>query len=307
MEQKDEKSLLEQIDALKKAIEAAEAKQKPSALKIDDHMELAGKYLNDAAKVALAKKGKNLIEQYNHPVDEPSLDGTQSYVRKVAICHYFTCQVRKDKIEEGVKAISESINILASIGAIHSCLAPVSSVDLAVMPFKHHTSAVICYVHIKPEFIDVAKNTMFNTQEGGIGMALHSLDLELPPGEFFAECHIGHSLTALTPVKSNEARVFDVVGEYMKFLPEGTEFIGYRPTAIISLYAPYELKFRNPLLQRVKRVELEYVREVAFQKEGEKESLKQFNLVTGIRYMGVKDLRDKDGKIEDLYRYSTAL
>lgn len=301
MEQ-NEKSLIEQIEELKKALEAHKVEHKGSALRVNDHMELAGNYLTDNAKKALSVKGRSLIEQYNKQIGEPAQDGVTHYVRAIAVCQYFTCVVRKDKVEEGVKAISESINQLAEMGAIHSCLAQVSSVDLAQLMFQHPTTAVICYVHIKSEFADVAKNVRYNTPEGGIGEALHSLDIELPPGEFFAECRLSHQLAMMHPPKSNESRVFDIVRDYLKYLPEGTEFLGYRQTAIMDLSMPYELKFRNPLLQRVKRVELDYVRDVAFQKEGE--SLKQFNLVTGIRYMGVKDFHAKDGKIENLYQYN---
>lgn len=305
MEQ-SEKSLSEQIEELKKALEAHKNEPpKGSALQIENHMKLADKYLSAAATKALSKKGRSLIEVYNEQVgQETHEDGVEqsTYVREAAVCQYFTCQVRVDKVEEGVKAISETINELAEMGAIHSCLAQVSSVNLASMPFQHPTCAVICYVHIKPKFAQVAKNMRFNTPEGGIGEALHSLEIELLPGEFFAECRITHGLAMLHPAKNSEARVFDVVRDYLKYLPEGTEFVGYRQTAIVDTSLPYELKFKNPLLQRVKRVELTYVREAAMNVDGKKESITQFNLVTGIKYLGVK-YNSQDGKIEDLYAY----
>lgn len=304
MERKEEKSLSEQLEELQKALKAYEEKEKTAPkgahLQVEDHMELAAKYLNANAQAALSKKGKHIIEQYN--VDM----GNNNFVPHSAVCQFFGVQVRKDKIEEGVKAVAEVMNELADMGAIHSCLAAISSIDLAQMMFKHATSVVICYVHIKPGFEETVRSFKYNVREGEIGPALHNLDIELPQGEFFAECRLSHQLAMMHPPKSNESRVFDVVKDYLKYLPEGTEFVGYRQTAIVDLSLPYELRFRNPLLQRVKRVELDYVRDVAFQNEGEKEQLKQFNLVTGIRYMGVRDFHAKDGKIEDLYRYNTA-
>jgi len=304
MEQR-ERSLSEEVEALEKAIEASKKEHKGATLMVDDLMELAGKYLSDAAKKALSKKGKNLIESYNEQVGKStSQDGMEQseYIQKHAICQYHAVCVRVDKIEDGVKAISESMNELAAMGAIHSCLAPVSSIKLVQMPFEMDKCAVFCFAHIKPEFAEVAKNVKYRTLEGGVGENLHSFDIELPPGEFLAECRLTHQLAMMAPAKSKESRIFDQVKEFLKFLPEGTEFLGYRSTAIMDLSMPFELKFRNPLLQKVKRVELEYVREVALAKEGENETLKQFNLVLGIRYLGVR-YDSKDGKIEDLYSY----
>jgi hypothetical protein len=290
--EKEEKSLKQQIEELAKVLEASQkdyskSLKQGSALKVDDHMELAGKYLTDKAKKALSKKGANLVEQYNEQVgEEVQISNTKNestYIRKAAVCHFFACQVRKDKVEEGVKAIAETVNELAEAGAIHSCLSPISALDLAVMMFKHPTAAVLCYVHIKPEFVEMARSMRLHTLEGGIGPELHSLDIDLEPGEFLADCYLTHQLAMMSPQKSNEAKIYDRVNEYLKYLPAGTEFVGYRSCGIIDLSSPYELKFRNKLLPRVKRVSLDYVREVC--PEGNK--LHQFNLFLGIRYSGL--------------------
>ena len=308
MEQ-SEKSMLEKIEELQEALKIAEESKergsKGSALNVQEHMGDNNKYLSLDAKNALSKYLKNHVEHYNEQISSKMENGTEfiECLRKVAVAQYFCCRVRKDKVEEGVKAISEVINELAEMGAIYSCLAPVSSLDLAILPYQHPICAVFCFVHIKPEFMEQAQKMKHRVLEGGIGESLHDIDIELPPGEFFAECHLTHRLVATHPVKSNEARVLDIVGEFLKFLPVGTEFVEYRPTTIIGLSVPYELKFRNPLLQRVKRVELDYVREIAIMRNSEKESIKEFDLLIGVRYLGIKKYGSNEGKIEDLYAY----
>lgn len=300
MENKEE-NLLEELEGLKTALEAGNYKpdntlKQGSSLRVTDHMELAKKYLSEKAKAALSKKGNSIIEQYDEDL------GNDNYVRKVAIAKYYTCQTRADKVEDGVKAICETINELAEMGAIHSCLAPVSSLGLALQMFKYPSSAVFCFVHIKPEFTEIAKTMKHHTLEGGVGQELHGLDLELPTGEFFAECRLTHNLLTQSS-KSVESRIFSEVQRYLKFLPEGTEFVGYRPIAIIDLSIPYELKFRNKFLPNVKRVELEWVREFCPINEDGKDKLHQFNLFLGVRYFGVRPY-SQDKTVVDLYANS---
>lgn len=292
---KEEKSLDASIEELKNQFNhVKEELEKGPAFEVTAESSLSDKYLSDAAKLALSKTEKTLVAQYNEKIKDNE-DGSSDYIRKAAVCEFYTCQVRKDRIEDGVKAISASINALAEMGAIQSCLTTVSSLKLAEAMFSYPNVAVFCFVHIKPEFSERARNMKHHTIEGGVGEPLHDLSPDLAPGEFLAD---GRIIAFLGPdKKSNESLIFDRVNEYLKYLPEGTKFLGYRTCAVMDLSLPVELKFRNPLLPNVTRVDLDYVRQVAIVDD----KLKQFNLFLGVRYFGIDPITKEKNK--ELFRY----
>lgn len=293
LKEDDTESTVEKLEKLQKALEASEKNYSgPSPhLQIRDLSKIAERYLNIKAQNALAKKGTSIIVTYNEQI------GDDEYIRKHAVCEYFSCQVSDDRIEEGVASLANTINALAEMGAIQSTLTGFSSLKLANMMFKRESTVVFCFVHIKPEFIETAKNMPYRTEEGGIGPTLHDLEVDLAPGEFLADGSVYPYMSVdQAKLRSKEVLIYHMINEYLKYLPNGTEFVGYRECSVFSLSLPVELKFKNPLLPNVTRVELDHVRSAAMVKEGDKEVLKQFNLFLGVRYYGTDPVTKQKGK-----------
>lgn len=261
----------ESIEKLNEALKASEKTVMSPVLQVNDQTGIAEKYLTPEALEIInnGKKAKALL----------GFDGEQC----VAKCAYFAVTVATKNVELGVEKLAEIANDLALAGLIHSILAPISSLELAASEVGKLPQSVVFFYPLVPidQFDSIKELYEYFVEEGSTGKTLGNLSMDIPEGEFLAEARITHMMTVLLKEDSN-ARLFGVVNEYLKFLPKGTKFLGAKQLAVSDLSIPYELKFSNPLLQKVKKVDLEWVREVAMIDD----KLEQFNLFTGIRYYG---------------------
>jgi hypothetical protein len=121
------KELTELLD--KKEKESVYLKQ-DSIMQVTDQSEIANKYLSLKAQTVLSNKSRYLTHK----------DETGFYK-----CIYLGVKVESNSIEDGVRAISESLNTLAEKDLIHSCLCHVSSVELNIYSLAA-MSAVLAYV-----------------------------------------------------------------------------------------------------------------------------------------------------------------
>ena len=245
------------------------------ALKVEDLSKKAEEHLNDAALEAMKRKAKSQVLRFD--------DG------RTYLSMYFSCRVRKEEIDLGVEKMATIANELADKGLIHSVLAPISFLELAQAPLEYPTVAVFfCPLVPAEEEVGLkAKYSDFSPDAGNVCKPISNVYMpnDLPPGEFMVEARYSPASMHVMDKdsKDHHARVFDTVNEYLKYLPDGTKFLGYRACAISDLSIPYELRFFNPLLTKVKTVDLEQIREVALV-DGK---VKQFLLTVGIRYYGV--------------------
>lgn len=279
----DNKDLAESVGALNKALDAGKytvPKEllESAALKVQDLSELANKYLTIQALNNMSVRSKQTREVID-------LD-----TQKVTDLIYLGVEVRSDRIEEGAKIIAEQLNLLAAGGYIHSCLAPLSSLELAKRPGRHFTSIVFAYVHCAEENLELAKSLCQNSCEmtDTEPKEAHSMKIDLPDGEFFAFERVtiaGNMIEGFDGKKMIDT----LIEMYMAILPKGTELVSSDACAIDSLCVPYELRFRSPVLDKVKEVKLDYVRATGMNSG----KLEQGAVLLGIQYL------DKNGK--DLY------
>lgn len=261
-----EKTLNELTNALEaneKTIDMAAV----AAIRVTDQMESAKKYLSQLATTALSKTSKTLI--------------AEEQGQAVARCTFFGAAVANGNLEAAIKKMAEIANELADKGLIHSVLAPISSLQLAHMAGQVETSAVFFYPLVPLDKVPEVEKIEFSLKEGENPKILGSVEIELPQGEFYATIKLAHHLTRV--VKSSievSGELHEAVNEFLKVLPPGTVFLGSSPRAIVDLSIPYEARFYNPLLQKVKRVELQHFREIAIFGD----EIKQFNILAGIRY-----------------------
>lgn len=282
----EESNLEQSIEALQDALKAADNLVKSPALKVTDQTQIARNFLSAKALAAMAvKRATTLIE-----VDDN---------KNVYQCVFFAVRTKTSKIEAGVREMAEIANDLAEKGLIHSILAPIGSIDLVRSPGEVPTSAVFFYPLVPIEKVGEVKfSSAYSISEGDTGQALESFQEELPAGEFFAVERISHMMSMIYGEKRFDisGTILNIVNDYLKILPPGTKFLGANQCAITDLSLPYELKFFNPLLARVKRVDLDYIRCA----EVVNDKLEQFNLFTGIRYYGADGKRlfyhGKDGQ-----------
>lgn len=267
----DGKSLTEQIEALQKALDASKHSFKSgAALKTDDQMETAKKYLTAGALADLSRKSMTLSVKKD--------DGS------FAFAVYFGVRVRSENIESGVEKISKIINELSADGLIHSTLAPMVSLDFARMPLQTQTSAVLSYVLVPSEKHEEIKKRYAHAsiEEGGAPPDGEDLRPTLADGEFLADVRVSSVASLVSGQGNNPTAILQAqIEQYLALLPKGTKVKEVVPCAITDLSVPYEVKFYNPLMKRFKYVDLDYVR--AVEVVGEK--LEQFNLLLGIRYM----------------------
>ena len=283
MSESDEKTTLEEIEALQKALEVD--RYVPSeiasgvALKIHDQTELAKKYLTQKTIDDLSRESRTQTVM--------GRDG--SPCRSI----YFCVTTRKDNIEKGVELISQVINQLSADSLIESRLAPISSLGLFGLPMQIATAAVFCFVHVPVDKIEEikARHNKYWVEEGGVGPCIDDIKAPLEDGEFFAEIRITTFLASKIGTIDKGALLQSRIDQFLTVLPKGTVVKSVKQCDVTDLCIPYEVKFYNPLLKQIKQVETEYVR-CAEIVDGK---LEQFNLLTGIKYM------DADGK--KLYDY----
>lgn len=275
-------NVAEELDKLQKVLEAGKYNHTPvyqSALQVEDLSELANKYLSASAKLDVSRKSK-LLELKNE-------DGLEYKTI------YFSAVVKTGNEELAVQEIAKIVNDLSQQGLIHSTLAPISSLQLAIN--TRVLKVVFCFPLVPVSSIEACKTKYgkFFTLEGDVGIELEDLSVPLQEGEFLVDIRIAHQLAMLTTkeVKPLKDLVQDEIDRYLKFLPEGTEVVQVTPLVISDLSAPYEVKFKHPQMYDVSKVELSYTRCVRPLENG----LEQYNRYLGLRYF------DKSGK--EMYQY----
>lgn len=273
----------EKIQSLTQALEAGEYNSAPqpliegSPIKVDKHDDLAAQYLNNAAKEAMKTKATSLTVKY---------DDGRSYT-----CIYLGVIVKSTEVEKGVKAIANDVNKLADAGLIHSALSYMSSVELVKQAGKSLSRAVISYLLVPTDKLEEAAAMCEHAIEDSDDTKfLDSLDLDLPPGHFIIEERLSIAANMIGGDGDRSTTLQDLINMYMSVLPKGTEFVESIACGISGLSVPYELHFKSPLLDDVKRVSFDWLRGIGTNSG----KLVQGNILIGVRYFG------KDGK--ELYR-----
>jgi len=255
----------EQIDALNKAINK-ENDDTESVLQVRELSKFSDKYLTGEAKQVLDKKATQTVVKY---------DSGKTY-----ICAYFVVGIRTGREEKSVKKIALVINELVEQKLIHSCLAPISALELARRPMQAPASIVFCYPLVPADKLDEIneKYKDIMIKDGGMP-PLENLDPELEDGEFLTEFRYTHTLTSMSNT-TPEKRLKKDIDMLLSILPSGTIVREKVLCAISDLSLPYEVKFYNPLLKKVKSIKLDWMR------AGElvDDYFEQFNVFTGIRY-----------------------
>lgn len=241
-----------------------------SALQVEELKDLQERYFSDAAKTAIQKRAMNqfVVE-----------DG------KTFICAYFGSRVAVDNVELGAQKVSSKINDLAADNKIHSALSGLIKLDLVDQAFHRSQCLVLCYVLVDETTYRKLEEEKALLDPASVPEIEGGSLINLQEGEFQAEIRISH-VQSMLQRNFDPNRLETEIKHFLKFLPEGTSVVSTRELPITDLSVRHEVTFSNPLLQRVRTVELETVREIA-RFNGE---IKEFNLVTGIRYF------DKDGK-----------
>lgn len=271
-------NLKEQVEALQKALDAGQYSSSPikqgPVLQVEDLKAIANKYLTAGAQATQAKAQKTLTVK---------VDGIN--YRAAYFC--VTCKVGNE--EAAVKQLANVVNELERDGLIHSTLAPISSLHLARMSFQMHTAAVFTFVHVpESSYNDVKfKYKKFYVEEGGVGEAIEDLTPELAPGEFLAEIRVQTAFTLQEGEQTPKELLDEAISTYLAILPKGTVVREVTQCSVHDLSLPYEIKFYNPKMSDIKKVELQTVRHAARVNM----SIAQFNLITGINYYGLNNKR----------------
>lgn len=273
--------LKEQIDALNEALEASKSSPPTYgvALQVNDLSEIAKKYLSTSARYDMSNRAKQLVIKY---------DDGRCYVPA-----YFSVVVKTGNEELGVKEIAKILNSLSQEGLIHSSLAPMSSLQLALTS-SVPKSVVFAFPHVPENVLkDIqVKYKEYFTLEGGIGPDLEDTSVPLADGEFIANIRI-QAWSVMSSNVSDKNEILELeIQEYLKYLPEGTEVVKKTELAISSLSYEFEVIFRHPEMYDISKIDLNYVRCVRPLEEGK---LEQYNRFIGLRYF------DRSGK--ELYNY----
>lgn len=262
-----------EIEDLAKALEAGGCNTAPkhltegSPLQVGDESETAGKYLTDKAKVATSIKSTQLVY----------INDDSSGAKAI----FFGKRTTPAKKEEAVKEICTILNELAEEKLIHSLLSNVTSISFAKMAGQKESMAVVCYPLIPFDKYDQVKEKYknYSFEEGGTPPSTETFDLDLAEGEFYVNINVSQSYS-LVVNKTLEELLDKEIATYLGILPEGTTVKEVTRCAQVSLAVPFEVKFFNPLLKKVHRVEIVGFRSV----ETVGGSFKQFNVITGMRY-----------------------
>jgi hypothetical protein len=245
------------------------------AFQVTRHEAPSARYLTALAQEALAKKALSHVVQV-----QVQVQGTMECFLAI----YPSLVVRKENLESGIETLSRVINELAEKGYIHSCLSPLSSIELARMPKRHDRVVVFCFPLVPADKLEECKGIagQFWAEEGCIGPDLDQADRELPEGQFFAEIHISHYLSMIGK-GSKEDKLKEYIDKYLRVLPNGTEVVSTRECDITGLSVPFEVVFYNRLMKDYREVHLDYMR-YAVALDGEDGKLEQFDLLTEISY-----------------------
>lgn len=271
----DSTELAHEIKALQDALEASEKIRSESlhasaALQVEEMSELAKKYLNEKTQADMGRKAMSLSVVFD--------DG------RAFKAVYFAVRTRTENVEKGAQVIAPILNELSAAGLIHSCLAPLSSFKLARLPLQSDQSVVFSFVLVpfesEAEIREKYKGVYI--MEGGVGELIDDLKPILKDGEFLAAISVG---VFFNPEANPGELLKNEIDRYLAILPKGTEVREVVDCAIISLAVPFEVRFFNPLLKQVKRVELETVRHA--ERVGDR--VEEFNLALGMKYFDAND------------------
>lgn len=269
----DSTELAQKIKALQNALEAREKElseplRASAALQIEDMSDLAKKYLNEKTQADMGCKAYSTISRDENGVLFKAV--------------YFAVRTRTENVEKGVQVIAPILNELSADGLIHSCLAPLSSLKLARIPLVRDQSVVFSFVLVPAESEAEIREKYKGVYilEGGIGECIDDLKPILAEGEFLAEIRVYHNLTVAA--KSPLELLQPEIDRYLAILPTGTVVRETIQCFSMDLSASFEVKFFNPLLKSVKKIELEGVR--SYERVGEK--IEEFHVVTGMKYLG---------------------
>lgn len=254
-------------DDLNELVAALEAgKDVPGvALEVDRLDTLAAQWLSDASKAAMEKKAYNLL----------LVEDGESYQ-----CIFLTAVAKQQNVELAVQAIAADLNALAERGLIHSCLAPISSVKLALMPLQDLSLGVFAYVLVPTLRVEEARSlTQHMTEEGQIGKTIGTLEKDLPEGEFMTTIRISHM--AIMQEESPDSILNAEIKTFLNLLPKGTVVMSVTKCGALDLSLTYEVRFQNPLMKQFKEVKLIHNRHC----EVVNDKLKQFNLLMGVEYV----------------------
>lgn len=254
----------QELDDLHRALEAGKKVQTPTHLQVEDLSHIANKHLSASARYDLSKKALQMTVQDNGRVYSPI---------------YLATRVISGDEETAVKYLARVLNDLSRRGLIHSTLAPVSSLELALSSSVRQ-SAVFAFVHVPQDRHSEVQKMYpeFVMQEGDIGRELYDLSPILASGEFLTTISVGHC-----PIyePKNIREIFQQeLEQYLAVLPKGTRVRKVTQLAVTNLSVQFEVKFYNELLQDTKKVEIQYQRAISKVGEG----LKQFNVLTGVKY-----------------------
>jgi hypothetical protein len=264
-----------ELDDLHRALEESKkSESKPAYMQVEDLSSIANQYLSASARHDLSQKATQLTVKYD--------DG------RFYSAIYLATRVIKGDEERAVEYLARVINDLSQRGLIHSTLAPISSMQLALSTSVLQ-SVVFTFILIPQESHKEVQNLYpeFVMQEGDVGRELYDLSPILSPGEFLAKIRISHCIAVLQPCEAKDSRAYfhAQLEEYLAVLPKGTRVRKVTQLAITGLSLDFEVKFYNELLQDVKEVELEHRRACAMVDN----EFKQFNVLVGVKYI------DKDG------------
>lgn len=269
----------ERLDRLSEALSRGSSSEAPSqlanssVLNVEKLTVYMNRYLSQQAQEDMSRQASTLTELGN--------DG------KVYKAIQFAITSTTSQVSKAAKIICEALNDLSDRRLIRSTLSPLSALQLVIHDLDIPTKAVFSIVLVPVEEIENIKNQYEEliTEEGGIGNRLEDI-LEIPretvltrsnDGEFFATIKISHTLTM---VSDTNVMLQNELINHLNVLPRGTEILEITQLPIEDLSVNYKVKFYNPIMTHIKRVELEYVRSASMV-NGE---LKQFNLLRSVRY-----------------------
>lgn len=238
-----------------------------ATFKIDDLSKLADKYFSKKSKKILTKRLKEL-------------KGTnESGIRYRSL--FIAFRVRDQEIEKAVKKVCEITNQLVDRDLVCSSLSPVLSFKLAKTPLIAPSSVVLLYIHVPEDKYESIKKELKDStvDEGEDPNDFGDMSPDLKDGEFLNEYRITHGLAMLE--KDPEEALQTHIDMVISILPSGTEVREVTKCAIFDLSIPYEIKFYNPKLKKVKYIELEYRRDCV-DLDGR---VSQFNMLTEIKYL----------------------
>lgn len=269
------KTLTQKLKELTKALEDRPIETGPS-LEVTDMFEQALDHLSCEAAEAIKPIEKTLSYQRNG----------ETYRAM-----YLSVVTNVDSLDKGLKAICQDLNELAHLGLIKSALSRPSFLKLARIPGSNELRAVFAFVHVPESRRAYAEGMVKHLQADETGPDMSNPIGDITPilgdGEFFVFARRAVVADMFEPHQSNEAWIHDVVQQHLNVLPKGTQLVSITQCTVTDLSVPYEIKFRNPLLKKCREVQIEWVRMC----EVIDDSVKQFNLMLGVRYIA------HDGKV----------